>query len=55
LVEQLAEGGIMVIPVGGEHETQKFMELTKQDGKVVEKFITHVRYVPLTDLKKQLL
>jgi protein-L-isoaspartate O-methyltransferase len=55
LVEQLAEDGIMVIPVGGVHETQKFMELTKKEGKVVEKFITHVRYVPLTDLQKQII
>ena len=35
LVEQLAEDGIMVIPVGGQHETQKFMELTKKNGKIV--------------------
>ena len=27
LVEQLADGGVIVIPVGGEHETQKFMRI----------------------------
>ena len=54
LVEQLAEGGVMIIPVGGEHDTQKFMEISKNNGKIEENFITSVRYVPLTDLNKQI-
>lgn len=29
LIEQLAEGGKMVIPVGGEHEVQNFLEINK--------------------------
>ena len=53
LIQQLAEGGMMIIPVGDEYETQKFMEVTKKDGKIHQKFITSVMYVPLTDLYKQ--
>ena len=34
LVEQLAEEGIMIIPVGGEHDTQKFIEISKKNGKI---------------------
>lgn len=45
----------MIIPVGGINECQKFVEITKKDGKVEEKFILSVRYVPLTDLKQQLI
>jgi protein-L-isoaspartate(D-aspartate) O-methyltransferase len=46
LVDQLAEGGIMVIPVGtGE---QRLMKLTKgEDGKLTEKSLMAVRFVPL--------
>lgn len=55
LVDQLAEGGRMVIPVGGEHAMQSFKEVNKIDGVVKEKDVLSVRYVPLTDLKHQLL
>ena len=55
LVDQLAEGGRMVIPVGGEHSMQSFKEVNKIEGKVTEKDVLSVRYVPLTDLKHQLL
>ena len=34
LIEQLAEEGIMIIPVGGEHDTQNFMEISKKNGKI---------------------
>jgi protein-L-isoaspartate(D-aspartate) O-methyltransferase len=46
LVDQLAEGGIMIIPVGtGE---QRLMKLTKgPDRKVTEKALMAVRFVPL--------
>lgn len=29
LLQQLAEGGKMIIPVGGEHQVQKFLEINK--------------------------
>jgi protein-L-isoaspartate O-methyltransferase len=34
LISQLAEGGKMVIPVGGIYETQLFLEINKVDGKL---------------------
>ena len=47
LVEQLATGGRMVIPVGGFFQELKVF--TKQaDGRVVEKDIIPVRFVPMT-------
>ena len=51
LITQLAEGGKMVIPVGGEHSIQSFVEVNKVDGVAKEKHVMSVRYVPLTDLK----
>jgi protein-L-isoaspartate(D-aspartate) O-methyltransferase len=46
LLDQLAEGGRMVIPVGPEGETQQLMLLTKEDGEVRRERITPVRFVP---------
>ena len=48
LVDQLKPGGRLVIPVGGEAETQYLKVLTKRaDGKVDEKRVLPVRFVPL--------
>jgi len=47
LVEQLKEGGRMVIPVG-KSGAQKLYLLEKQDGKVLQTAVTPVRFVPLT-------
>jgi len=47
LVEQLATGGRMVVPVGGFFQELKVF--TKQpDGSVVEKDVLPVRFVPMT-------
>ncbi len=46
LVEQLAEKGKMVIPVGDFFQELKI--LTKKNGKVEEKIVTGVRFVPMT-------
>ena len=46
LVRQLAEGGRMVIPVG-ERWTQELVLLTKKDGRLVQKAIVPVRFVPM--------
>lgn len=48
LKEQLAEGGIMVIPVG-KRFTQELVMLTKKNGKLIKKDIFGVRFVPMTD------
>jgi protein-L-isoaspartate(D-aspartate) O-methyltransferase len=50
LVDQLAIGGIMVIPVGPERGDQVLIKLTRQeDGSVSPKVITDVRFVPLVE------
>jgi len=48
LKEQLAEGGRMVIPVGGP-VFQKLVLLRKIDGKVRQTDVTSVRFVPMVD------
>ena len=47
LVQQLKEGGRMVIPVGPPGSYQTLWRLTKQQGKVVSENITDVAFVPL--------
>lgn len=46
LVNQLREGGRMVIPVGT--DPQKLLFVWKEKGEIKTKFITDVRFVPLT-------
>ena len=48
LVQQLKEGGRMVIPVGSPGSYQTLWRLTKQDGKINSENITDVAFVPLT-------
>jgi len=48
LVEQLKEGGRMVIPVGEERAAQELIRLTKRNGKVETENLIPVRFVPLT-------
>ena len=49
LIEQLKPGGVMVIPVGAQHQVQQLMLLTKDaNGKVKEHQVLAVSFVPLT-------
>lgn len=49
LLDQLAPGGRMVIPVGGQHETQYMVEVTKdKKGRISRKEHYPVRFVPMT-------
>jgi len=48
LKEQLAEGGRMVIPAG-ESYAQKLYPLKKKDGKIVQRKVIDVRFVPMVD------
>ena len=49
LVEQLRSGGRMVIPLGGIHEVQRLMVVTKNDrGAVQTKELLPVLFVPMT-------
>ena len=48
LIEQLKEGGRMIIPVGGVHEVQQLVLLTKKNGQMKKKNLFPVRFVPFT-------
>lgn len=45
LTDQLAEGGQLVIPLGGQ-EVQQLMLYTRRAGKVIEENLGQVRFVP---------
>lgn len=47
LVEQLKEGGIMIIPVGPENEVQELVLVEKVKGKMKQKSLLPVRFVPM--------
>jgi protein-L-isoaspartate(D-aspartate) O-methyltransferase len=48
LAAQLAEGGIMVVPVGPKHEAQYIVKLTRQKGgELTRDNLIAVRFVPL--------
>jgi len=48
LLEQLAEGGLMVIPVGSPYFVQTLMLVQKRDGKPYSTSLMPVRFVPFT-------
>ena len=48
LLEQLAEGGRLVLPVV-RGEEQHLLRLRKRNGRIVEKNLGLVRFVPLVD------
>lgn len=48
---QLAEGGRMVIPVGRQHDIQFLYLLEKHKGKIRQKNVLPVRFVPMIDEK----
>ena len=54
LLDQLSPAGRMVIPVGGQFQTQYMVEVTKnQKGKISMKEHYPVRFVPMTGKTKQ--
>jgi protein-L-isoaspartate(D-aspartate) O-methyltransferase len=48
LVEQLTEGGRMILPLGGEPFHQSLTVLTKREGRVEKQRIMGVVFVPMT-------
>jgi protein-L-isoaspartate(D-aspartate) O-methyltransferase len=46
LIDQLAENGRLVIPVGEPAQIQELMLLVKKNGKIVKRRLTFVRFVP---------
>ncbi|MEZ6093503.1 MAG: protein-L-isoaspartate(D-aspartate) O-methyltransferase [Pirellulaceae bacterium] len=47
LVDQLAEGGMMVVPVGERHQQVLYL-FTKENGELVEKALRPTLFVPMT-------
>lgn len=55
LIDQLARGGRMLIPVGAARSNQKFVQVDKdEDGRVTKRELMGVIYVPLTSKEEQL-
>ena len=48
LIDQLKEGGRMIIPVGPTDGVQELWLLEKKSGKVEQKAVLQVRFVPMT-------
>jgi protein-L-isoaspartate(D-aspartate) O-methyltransferase len=47
LVDQLADGGVMLLPLGPQDGTQYLTKLTKKEGTVEQEQLIGVRFVPL--------
>lgn len=47
LLEQLAEGGRMVLPVGSPHGAQRLIRAVKQAGRIITQDWMDVRFVPM--------
>ncbi len=48
LIEQLKNGGVLVIPVGGVYLYQTLLRIRKRDGQITEENLGGVAFVPLT-------
>lgn len=49
LIEQLKDGGRMVIPVGSPYGAQSLKLIEKKDGKTIETDLLPVRFVPMVE------
>ena len=47
LVEQLAEGGLLVVPVGPQSYDQRLERFWKKDGRLMMEDLGAVRFVPM--------
>lgn len=52
LVEQLQEGGRIIIPVGPENSTQRLVRGVKQAGRIETESVLDVRFVPMVKTKE---
>ena len=53
LVDQLKEGGRMIIPVGPHRGVRQLVQLEKRNGKIRRKELMAVRFVPFTRKKER--
>ena len=53
LIEQLKDGGKMIIPIGTPFNTQQLLLVEKKDGKIKTKNLMFVRFVPFTRAKDE--
>jgi len=49
LIEQLKDGGKMIIPVGEVHSTQWLKLIMKKEGRIIENDLLPVRFVPMVE------
>jgi protein-L-isoaspartate(D-aspartate) O-methyltransferase len=47
LLDQLAEGGVLVAPVGAEPASQQLLRYRKKDGRITSEDLGAVRFVPM--------
>ncbi len=47
LLDQLAEGGLLVVPVGEQHQDQRLLRYAKHAGKVTTEDLGGVIFVPM--------
>src|SRR5262249_34217324 len=47
LIEQLTEGGVMVLPLGSHAGSQVLVKLTKNNDRIAREDLIAVRFVPL--------
>lgn len=54
LIDQLAPGGRLIVPVGPENSDQTLVQVDKTiDGVIQQRSLMGVIYVPLTDKERQ--
>jgi len=49
LIDQLKDGGQMIVPVGPVHDTQLLKLITKKGNRITEKDLLLVRFVPMVE------
>lgn len=54
LIDQLAPGGRLIVPIGPENSDQTLVQIDKTiDGDIKQRSLMGVIYVPLTDKERQ--
>ncbi len=48
LIDQLADGGKLILPLGSPRYHQTLTLIEKKDGELTSRYITNVRFVPMT-------